>query len=423
MFGDTLGVSTNYNSKNYLKINFAILFFFSLYLFNNALRTTVLYELSFYNIPFFITSFLYIIFSFKKGNINYLLFYMILSLSIFISLEYVFLWKHPISFLIMSIISLFLPLLMTAIIIDRESIMQGFLKFLKFYNSLIIILLIFGVIDYISGSKIQLYLANNFFKESQLSQLIMTEYYYYGIYRYYSFLGHPLTNANYFLVFIVLNNIYSKINKKYIISKYLIILISLFGLILSGSKTGIVLGILANLLMIDIKRNKFVLLFIVLVATLFYFSPLFQQNLLARFVEGIETGDITTGRNTLLTDLIRYGKEKPGIFIGGGVDYSREVAINLGGGITNFEYPAIMLAYDYGIVVTIIIYLIIFIIPIVRMLYNREYFIAINFLLISVMVNTNNGIANLGSDALAQLCFLIFLFNNLVNRNLKTNNA
>jgi hypothetical protein len=350
----------------------------------------------------------------KKKNISWFLFFFIMGLYLFISFEYLFIWNYSANVLVMSITSIFLPLLITTISINKDSIMQGLLRFLKFYNPLVIISLILAVIDYITGSKIQFYLAD-ISDNNEFSELIILEHNYYNVYRYYSFLGHPLTNATYFLIFIILNNIYGKF-KKYIINKYLIILIGLTGLLLSGSKTGIVLGILAIILMFDTKKNKFILLFFLVIGILFYFSPLFQHNLLVRFVEGVETGDITTGRNTLLKDLIEYGKEKPALFIGGGVNYSRKVAMNLEGDIHNFEYPFIMLAYDYGIVITVLIYLIIFIIPLVRIIYNKKYFIAINFLIIFIMFNNNNGIANLGSDSLAQLCFLIFLCNNLTKR-------
>ncbi|MBU3142589.1 hypothetical protein [Clostridium sp. CF012] len=307
--------------------------------------------------------------------------------------------------------SLILPLFLSTIKLDEETSFKVFDKFLYIYNVLCITLLLSGLIDYITHGQIQYILAKYLIK-GEMADLILFERAG-GTYRFYSFIGHPLTNANYFLCFFSLNNICSKFYKSKM-NKYLLVVITILGLILSGSKTAMLLGLFLILFCSEIKKYKWLyyLLFFVMAVILFN-SSLFQENLMQRYLEGMKSGDISTGRNLLLNKWLNSDTEMPNWIFGGGGGYSRVISKSLGYGI-NFEYPLLMLAYDYSIIGVVIIYFVILLNPIICFIKNKAYYILINFIVLSLYLNGNNGIANF-SDSMAQLCFIILLFKNTAN--------
>lgn len=307
--------------------------------------------------------------------------------------------------------TLILPLLFSAIKLDEDTTFKVFDKFLYIYNVLCIILLVSGLIDYITHGQIQ-YILAKYLVKGEMADLILFERSG-GTYRFYSFIGHPLTNANYFLCFFSLNNIFSKFYKCKM-NKYLLVVITVLGLILSGSKTAMLLGLFLILFCSDIKKYKWVyyILFIILALILFN-SSLFQENLMQRYLEGMKSGDISTGRNLLLNKWLNSDIKIPSWLFGGGGGYSRVISKSLGYGI-NFEYPLLMLAYDYSIIGVLIIYIVILVNPVICFIKNKTYYILINFLVLSLYINGNNGIANF-SDSMAQLCFIILLFKNLAD--------
>lgn len=336
--------------------------------------------------------------------------YILLVLVGMIIINDYFLGKNVAYFALM-LTSLILPLFFSTIKLDEETSFKVFDKFLYIYNVLCITLLLSGVIDYATHGQIQYILANYLIK-GEMADLILFERAT-GTYRFYSFIGHPLTNANYFLCFFSLNNIYSKFYKSKM-NKYALVFITILGLILSGSKTAMFLGLFLILFCSEIKKYKWMyyLIFIVMAIILFN-STLFQENLMQRYLEGINSGDISTGRNVLLNKWLNSDIKIPSWIFGGGAGFSRVVSASLGYGI-NFEYPLLMLAYDYSIIGVVIIYIVILINPVICFIKNKAYFILINFLMLSLYLNGNNGIANF-SDSMAQLCFIILLFKNTAN--------
>jgi hypothetical protein len=139
---------------------------------------------------------------------------------------------------------------------------------------------------------------------------------------------------------------------------------------------------------------------------------MFQNNLFERFKIGIEYNDMSSGRNDVLKEVIRLGI-KPNWVICGGSGYSRQVTINAMTGASNFEYPFSMLVYDYGIIETSLIYVLIFIYPLMFFLRNRDYYILFNYLALFLYVNSYNGLANLGTDSMMVLCFVVMLLINI----------
>ncbi len=266
----------------------------------------------------------------------------------------------------------------------------------------------FGIIDYFSKAGLQFYLAEMLAK-TEFGELILDERGW-EVYRLYSFIGHPLTNAKYFLLFYIFNQLNLQINRKGF-NKYLAIIITGLGLLLSGSKLALLLFLLLILTSINFKKSAWIFQMLVIAGLIFYLSQtvLFQENLGQRFESGMATGDLSTGRNELLAIFFESKIERPSWIIGRGIGYSREIVSFLGGNLTNFEYPLIMLAYDFSILGVIFIYLLVFLRPGLVLWQSKNYFLWWSFLLLFIYDNANNGLASF-SDSLAQACFIAIIF-------------
>lgn len=368
-------------------------------------------QFGYYNVIFMAIGGFLLLRFIRKQDVNFAVTYIVVAFTVIWS-SYSYLFLHY-SFmrLLQTVISLCLPLFFVGIQVKREVMLTALRVFLLCFNLLILLLLIVGTADFLSGGSIQIYMANTIYSGLEMGDLIRLERTF-GIYRFYSFMGHPLTNAQYFLTFFILNHVYAR-SRKFLLNKYLITMMTMLGLLLSSSKTALILGVFLIVFCSNVKKNKLLYylgIMIIMIAVLK--TPLFENNLMQRYIIGMESGDITSGRNDLLGVWMNSRVEMPGVLFGGGIGHSRAVAESLNGNIFNFEYPLIMLAYDYGITGTALLYLLILLYPVIVLLRGRQYYEFVLYLVLTVMANSNNGLANLGSDALAQLVFLFFIIRN-----------
>ncbi|WP_264448454.1 hypothetical protein [Bacillus cereus] len=398
-------------------INYSIIFCIALFVLNETTRKIFGSSISTVNILFLIFGGIYFLSSVLHKRINPFILFIVSFFSIIVIFSMNTIWSYPSVYTVFTFVNLLMPLFLVGIKLKHEEALKALKVFLYIFNFFILILFLSGIVDVITKSAIQLTLASTVFKGEGYDLLIIKENLS-GIYRFYSFAGHPLTNAKYFLIFYIMNNIYA-VKVGYLMNKYLITFITMVGLVLCGSKTALVLFVILLILYSNVKKYKF--LYYIGIASLFlviYNSDLFENNLKQRFVEGVTTGNISSGRNDLLELLANSSStELPEFFYGGGANSSREKALELGGGASNFEYPLIMLAYDYGILGTLIIYICIFFYPIYLFWRHKDFYTMVNFIFLTLMINSNNSIANLSSDYMAQHCFLILLLINVSRKN------
>jgi len=127
---------------------------------------------------------------------------------------------------------------------------------------------------------------------------------------------------------------------------------------------------------------------------------------------GMQSGDFSEGRNEASSRVFNNIVKQPSFFTGGGVSYSREVTLSMGGFIKSFEYPFMMFVYDWGIIGTILIYILILLIPALIFLKNKNYFLLIFLFAISLYMNGSNDISNY-SDVMGQFCFFTMIMVNM----------
>ncbi|OIK08410.1 hypothetical protein BIV60_26455 [Bacillus sp. MUM 116] len=399
------------SKKNSIKLNFSILFVIFLFIVNETTRSVLGEKVGLINIPFLLIGISFISFAFRNGRIRPAIFLIVTLFSAIDLIVSLFLQKSG-HYYVITISNLLTPLFLLSVIINKEQALKTLRCFVKYFNVYIIIVLFFGIIDYFTNSSIQLFLARTVYKGQHFAEILLSEKRL-GIYRFYFISGHPLQNSKYFLIFFIVNSIYARYDK-YLLNKYLISIITIIGLILSGSKTALVIGATLVIFFNSLKKYKWVYISITVCFLIVFFNtPLFQNNLGMRFQQGIKSGDLTSGRNDVIKMILTTNEEKPQLFYGGGAGYSREVVSRLNTYSGSFEYPIIMFSYDYGVFGMVLIYFCILIYPLYVFVKRKQWYLFFSFLLLTLYINTNNGIAQYEMDSMSQLCFIILILVNL----------
>ncbi|GAB6168175.1 hypothetical protein JCM1393_06350 [Clostridium carnis] len=286
------------------------------------------------------------------------------------------------------------------------------------FNTLFYIIIILGIIDYLNNNIVQGILAEKLFvgNYSQLSELAAMEIRW-GIYRFYSILGHPLTLARYCFYFMLLNR-YCGYKNNY--DRVLKLVVVILGIILSGSKMGtgllMVIFIFDLIFSKDIKNKKRVLGICLISGLIIVNIPIVRDNLVQRFIDGFQKGDIANGRTIVLRELKESDIDIP-LILGGGFENSRDIVKQISTNYTNFEYPIIMFTFDYGIIGTIFIYILAFILPSIA-IFKKNKLLFIYYLSCILFINTNNAITTF-SDAMLQVALIGFMVNTLSQDKIK----
>ncbi|MBS6396165.1 MAG: hypothetical protein KH452_03280 [Clostridiales bacterium] len=350
-------------------------------------------------IAFVECSFLLIVGFYEKGiKLNYM---DIKFTLIFISLTALFLLTEL--FAEKSLVSiikcyggLLVPLILVHVRIkELENFQVFFVKFMKFFNNFIGVLLILAIAGYLFENKIAIFTAT-ILKSSQLMSIVSSR-------RFVSFLGHPLYNTEFFVAYFGLNAVYQKyLDKK---KSFWYVLISLAGVLLTGSKTGIVL-ILMGTLMLNISNLKWLLTYLVAVVGL-YFGGFFDL-IISRLLN--ET--LTTGRSEKWIELINMVDIDINWFYGNGHGSVFELNDIVRRASAAFEYPFKLFPYEFGIIFTIILYMVLFVFPAYYFLKRKQYTILVIFGMLVLDVNSYNGLG-LYQDHMYTYCFFLCLILNV----------
>lgn len=306
------------------------------------------------------------------------------------------------------ITTIFMPVIIIGIRLPLDDIELVIIRFLKVFNYVCIVLVVVGIIDYLSGARIQTFFADSQLYREGYSALVYTEQSK-GIYRYYSFVGHPLTTAWYLLVFYTLNILTKRIYGKTLLNEYLLIIITFIGLLLCGSRTALIVGLFMFIFLNNNPHKVALFSGISIFSAILFSTSLFRKNLLQRFL--LNKSNVSGGRNDALEWVFKGFVNSPNFWTGGGLSSSYQVTMNMGF-ITNFEYPFIMFAYDIGILSTILIYVAILLIPLYIFVRNKNYQFVIFFLLITMYLNGSNDLVSY-YDYFGQLCFIIMAMINM----------
>ena len=221
-----------------------------------------------------------------------------------------------------------------------------------------------------------------------------------------SYFGHPLLTAEIMILTFSFNTLVNYcIEKKSIFYTVYYSLISVIGIGMCGGKTGLVLiAVEFALLYVNKKGLKY---FIIVAAAVYWaYGYGLLDTVIGRFIAGFESGDITTGRNTALLRVIQGGMLRFNLLIGhAGMNLSERM-------IAALEYPPLRWAYLFGVWFSVLMCVVLFAIPAIKILKNKNIKIFIVFLILVLDVNSYNGITT-QSDQMLLYCVSVFLLLNL----------
>ena len=221
-----------------------------------------------------------------------------------------------------------------------------------------------------------------------------------------SYFGHPLLTTEIMILTFSFNTLVNYcIEKKSIFYTVYYSLISVIGIGMCGGKTGLVLiAIEFALLYVNKKGLKY---FIIIAAAVYWaYGYGLLDTVTGRFKAGFESGDITTGRNTALLRVIQGGMLRFNLLIGhAGINLSERM-------IAALEYPPLRWAYLFGVWFSVLMCVVLFVIPAIKILKNKNFKIFIVFIILVLDVNSYNGITT-QSDQMLLYCVSVFLLLNL----------
>ncbi len=136
------------------------------------------------------------------------------------------------------------------------------------------------------------------------------------------------------------------------------------------------------------------------------------DGLINRFINSINSGDITSGRLNQFTRLFTSGNFKLYFFKTQDLSvYSNVRALQ-----TALEFPVLRWAFVFGIFMSIILFMSIFVFPMLLLIKRKHYEVLISFILISAPVNGYSGISDVGNKAMYFyiVVFLIISYSNII---------
>ena len=222
--------------------------------------------------------------------------------------------------------------------------------------------------------------------------------------------GHPLTSGWYYSIFISFNMIYYKFFKGKGDSVILLdIIIALTGTVLAAGRMSLFAVIFLSVIYTFscCRRRSIPYLILPIILVIFLSTDMVNKFIWDKFKETAAWGDITNGRMLGIRDMLFFDLF-PKFLLGRGLGYSNYVSQYLFG-VVNFENPIIMFAFDYGILTTILVNLLLLIIPLCSFINRRNYLLAINFICLFIIPFSYNGLAET-VGILIVLTFLIYIF-------------
>lgn len=221
-----------------------------------------------------------------------------------------------------------------------------------------------------------------------------------------SYFGHPLLTTEIMILTFSFNTLVNYcIEKKSVLYTVYYSLVSVIGIGMCGGKTGLVLiAIEFALLYVNKKGLKYFI--IVAVAVYWAYGYGLLDTVIGRFIAGFESGDITTGRNTALLRVIQGGMLRFNLLIGhAGINFSERM-------IAALEYPPLRWAYLFGVWFSVLMCVVLFVIPAIKILKNKNIKIFVVLIILILDVNSYNGITT-QSDQMLLYCVSVFLLLNL----------
>jgi len=277
--------------------------------------------------------------------------------------------------------------------------------FLIFFDCIILILFITALIDKIADRFIIKQLASFLSCDEGVAGFAYLEDSEHT--RFFSILGHPLTNAFLFNTCYVLNILYNKYHRA-LLPNYVWTIIILFSLICCGGKTGITVGVIITVLIFFKKWLFYVI-------TAISIPIIYMSGLLDKLIYRFTKLPLTTGRATALRLLLKDERISFHLFQGyGSLIGSKYKSAEFGFIRIASEFPFIDHTLHYGIFFALLLLLTPFIYMTIRLWKAKRYIDWLFWCLLYAEVNTYNGFSSC-LDVSLIFYFLSFILLNITD--------
>lgn len=286
------------------------------------------------------------------------------------------------------------PLFILLVIVPETIFPSLFEGFLKTLNIAVGVIAACAVLDLLSGYAISEAIGSFYGTDSLLSLN--------GMGRLVSFMGHSLLTAEVALAYFALNFFASKVLGLEI-NKIMVTMAALVIVVLTGSRSAA--AVLLSMIMISYASADNIRYIVVIIfgMLLLYIFGVFD-TLLDRIAMGAASGDMTSSRNTKLKEFTQAGIIAFDWFKGHPFDagYSSYVQSGL---IIALEYPLLRFAFSYGIISSVLIAIVLFLLPTLYVFRKVGFVPAVLLALYFFHVNTYSSICTAQDGML--LCTLI----------------
>ena len=294
-------------------------------------------------------------------------------------------------------IGLNVPMLLLGVVIDDASQLVPFYqRIYRVLQGIVLVILGVGVIDYVVGGVITATIGRILNASTITYNATVRR-------RLASYLGHPLFNTEVFIIYFGLSTAYRQYIDKGMKPWY--VAVSLLGVLLTGSKTGLVLVLVATLVLY-VKNIRWLIAALVAIAVLYFLG--FFDLVITRFTS--ET--LTSNRNEKWNQIISVLTLDFNLFSGHGPNTVFGLNRLVSRASAAFEYPLRLFLYEYGVVFTLLIAVVLFVVPLVQLVRRRQFTMLVVVGMLMVDVNTYNGIG-VYQDHLYCYCLALVLMMNL----------
>ena len=282
--------------------------------------------------------------------------------------------------------------------------------YIKMYRIIVYSFIIFFVADKLLNNAIQ-----NFFVSFYNSDTLKLQL---SLGRFVSFYGHPLVSTNFILFFLISTLIIKHLHTEEYINRNLFIFdifMSITGILITGSKSAFILGFFAIFILFIDKKNYKYFIPIVMITVILYYLGAFDI-ILDRLYTSYLFGDLSTGRNIQLRELMKNGTLSFAMLTGHNIGNNKAIIIAL-------EYPLLRIAFRNGICVAVIMCIMYFLYPIKIVLARKNIKLLVFTLCYMAFINIQDGIASFGDSLIIYSINMLILIT-LINRdNYKNNNG
>lgn len=363
----------------------ALMIITSLFITSYYIRSNIIPIISDLNLVFLLGFLILFLNNIKR--IDWIAFFYVSLIAIWILISQVLTNNLNYMYIIKNIVTYIIPLYFISLNINKKDFNYIISIIIKAINFFIILMFIIGILDIFLDFNIMKLLGRTIVPELEGWIIENAKI---NSYRYTSFMGHALFTKELFYIFYLINTCYFSKYKKYLLNKYIVLIVSFIGILITGSKSGIILiscMIAINIIFSNKRTFKIVISIFTLI--IMYFCGIFN-NIIYRF----KNESLTTGRLESWEILKRFEIFKASMFTGyGGNLYSIGRSVVNDGILTAaLEYPWRISILQYGIFISILILILILIYPCIVLLRKREYYIAICIVMLFIETNTYNGL-------------------------------